>query len=124
MEDNNNFNSNDEKNIDIIKVITVLNTEKDKISITKDNHNSNLNTNDINDDAIQQQNNPHNGCDIDEIKYSPNLKFLVTHSRNDSSIVEWTIDNNGTIQPNDRIEYSKGDFKKNEFNRAKYNSKG
>jgi hypothetical protein len=46
------------------------------------NSNSNLNTNDTNDDAIQQQNiiNPHNGCNIDEIKYSPNLKFLVTQT--------------------------------------------
>ena len=100
MENNNSFNSNDDDITDLTEVVT----ENDIME--KDNHNF---TNDTNNDAIQQH--------IDEIKYSPNLKFLVTHSKDEKSIVGWTVDlDKGTIQQDkdNCFKYSKDDYKKDD----------
>jgi len=45
---------------------------------------------------------------IDEIKYSPNYKFLVTLSKQDKSIAGWTVDpDKGTIQQDSQDNYFK-----------------
>src|SRR5207247_11131293 len=81
----------------------------DEISTVGDEYNSTII--DANDVAEQNATNSHKGCHIDEITYSPSCNFFVTHSRDDSSIVGWSIDlDKGTIQKDKYFKYSEEDF--------------